>query len=83
MISKEAHVCFLLFLFYCLCLSATCELPLSEETLVPLPPSLSVECGESLGEDWERGRWEREEEVPGKYKSYEWVNTKICKKKLR
>ena len=32
------------------------------------------------GEDWERGRWEREEEVPGKYKSYEWVNTKICKK---
>jgi len=31
---------------------------------VPLPPSLSVECGESLGEDWERGRWEREEEVP-------------------
>lgn len=83
MISKEAHVCFLLFLFYCLCLSATCELPLSEETLVPLLPSLSVECGESLGEDWERGRWEREEEVPGKYKSYEWVNTKICKKKLR
>ena len=50
---------------------------------MPLLPSLSVECGESLGEDWERGRWEREEEVPGKYKSYEWVNTKICKKKLR
>ena len=47
---------------------------------MPLLPSLSVECGESLGEDWERGRWEREEEVPGKYKSYEWVNTKICKK---
>ena len=49
---------------------------------MPLLPSLSVECGESLGEDWERGRWDREEEVPGNYKIYEWVNTKICKKKI-